>query len=1012
MNYTEKIREFRNDAQERQSAIKIIDKLKELKSKNDNISSYRWIWELIQNAKDCANSGGYVDICIEYNKKNQYVEFKHNGKLFSTKNIVYLIEQVSTKERNILQEEKTTGKFGTGFLTTHLLSEKVTVSGCLQDDEDIPVEFSVNLDRSGQDLNSVIQSIKNSCDELEKNTNPMKKAIDEKGFNTCFKYMLHNNGMDIAENGLNNFLVSAPYVFSFVSQINSITIINDGQMTKYTKLQDTQTGLSNSYVCQLIINSRFQRNYVNIFTLTNDNVSVAVQINQDCFNKKNIIVPFDSKLPKIFCDFPLLGTETFSFPVVVNSPLFYPNEPRSGILLNGSLPETSLNKDILYKACNLYIDLINYFVKKEYEAIYNVTSIPNLVELDWLDKDWINTRILEYIKLKLCRIKMIKNIYGIKKTIYDEYENFNILIPSNPDINTRYCILNLAKEINPERMVNIEEAEFWYNSLWEECHNYDISKLMNDIENFGNLNELSQKVNNPIAWLNNVINLLSKNSEFFQQLSSAKIFPNQKGELCCISDLYLDGGIEEAYKDVALIIGIDYKAKLLDKKINYKNPFLKRLLFYEVCDEMLSKVAKTTNIDTFYEEILGLSINNNIDELVYLYNEYYSFQIPITKVSKIYDKLLNSAKVYILDKISKDISFHKLISDITGLTKNNCISWISRFIKYIIDTKQERLLYNYSIIPNQAGQLKKLSELKKELNKIPNFLKDVCERSGKNIREELIMPELSYILPNNICIEYDTISTIITNFIRKNKNQNVLNYDNGNCFYETYTWLIENKENSLVKHHFSELLNNLHWFYNDEIISKNMTFAKECNSILKKYGLSNIDELEKVLQNNISDVSVKGDFMPSIEEVLCQYGITDATDLKNLIDGKILSPEFIHYSSADKSKFEYVQGIIKRTHDNIYKYLNTLEEYDLSETVDVHKTIFTVKKNGKEIYIIARPSDYNQIVLYYGAEIDILDYTQDFELWVENGKDNPEKLTFGKILRLTGVNRIPLRRIL
>jgi len=33
------------------------------------------------------------------------------------------------------------------------------------------------------------------------------------------------------------------------------------------------------------------------------------------------------------------------------------------------------------------------------------------------------------------------------------------------------------------------------------------------------------------------------------------------------------------------------------------------------------------------------------------------------------------------------------------------------------------------------------------------------------------------------------------------------------------------------------------------------------------------------------------------------------------------------------------------------------------------------------------------------------------ELWVEDGKSEPERMTFGKILKLTGVNKIPLWRI-
>ena len=96
-SYSEKIKELRSTAQETQAAIKIQDKLNELRSKDVVISSYRWIWELIQNAKDCTNSSGKIDIEIIFDSVRKIVEFKHNGKLFATKNIVYLIEQVSTK---------------------------------------------------------------------------------------------------------------------------------------------------------------------------------------------------------------------------------------------------------------------------------------------------------------------------------------------------------------------------------------------------------------------------------------------------------------------------------------------------------------------------------------------------------------------------------------------------------------------------------------------------------------------------------------------------------------------------------------------------------------------------------------------------------------------------------------------------------------------------------------------------------------------------------------------------
>ena len=60
----------------------------------------RWVWELIQNAKD-VNIGGKVRVRIEadLDGSDAHVTFTHNGGAFSAENIRFLIEQVSSKDR-------------------------------------------------------------------------------------------------------------------------------------------------------------------------------------------------------------------------------------------------------------------------------------------------------------------------------------------------------------------------------------------------------------------------------------------------------------------------------------------------------------------------------------------------------------------------------------------------------------------------------------------------------------------------------------------------------------------------------------------------------------------------------------------------------------------------------------------------------------------------------------------------------------------------------------------------
>ena len=315
------------------------------------------------------------------------------------------------------------------------------------------------------------------------------------------------------------------------------------------------------------------------------------------------------------------------------------------------------------------------------------------------------------------------------------------------------------------------------------------------------------------------------------------------------------------------------------------------------------------------------------------------------------------------------------------------------------------MLDKYAIIPNQNGILKKKSVLYRDSDAIPEFMKDVCRIAGTDYREEMALIQIdTSIVPRRI--GYKDVSGVITNYIRDHMNNIRVSPEEKTSFDQTYKWLRENRENTNVKQHFSELLEHLYWFYNDDEIAESVAKATELDTILSKYGFSDISQLEKMLIHKTTEHSLS----MSIEEVLARYGISTQEELQRLIDSHVLGEDFLHTSEASLEKFEYVQRIIQRAISNIKAHLIKIG-YDLNNSAEIHKTIFTASINGREIYVIARPSDYDEVILYYDAESETLDYTKDFELWVDNGKTNPEKLTFGRILKLTGVNRIPLRRI-
>ena len=129
---------------------KVGNRLNEFDSPSDE-DRRRWIWELVQNAKDSiVNDNTRSSVIIELDVTGGVVKFKHNGAPFSPKSRLGLMYQYS-KEKDKRGDEGSTGRFGTGFMTTHCLSRKVDVWGDVVA-PDVPggkCGFSIEIHREG-----------------------------------------------------------------------------------------------------------------------------------------------------------------------------------------------------------------------------------------------------------------------------------------------------------------------------------------------------------------------------------------------------------------------------------------------------------------------------------------------------------------------------------------------------------------------------------------------------------------------------------------------------------------------------------------------------------------------------------------------------------------------------------------------------------------------------------------------------------------------------------------------
>jgi hypothetical protein len=483
--------------------------------------------------------------------------------------------------------------------------------------------------------------------------------------------------------------------------------------------------------------------------------------------------------------------------------------------------------------------------------------------------------------------------------------------------------------------------------------------------------------------------------------------------------LYYDYNIEDKYKDISLLLDLDLKSKLIDKRVVVN--FSQKILIHNYkFDDMVIEIqkmlkSKNVDIDEFYKNILCLKFQNYEKQNLFLsiIKDIYGGDWLTQNVTNFSNDLFDLALDFWIQKVCKDIcecgSIEMLTSDYLFIDEISTIKWLSRFINYITKYNMDHLLDRVAILPNQNGDFKKASELSLDSGEIEEVLKDVCEITGYNIRETLLMKDIFLKLPKNRTVKNDQFADKIINYIRANKNKLGKTPEEKNIFQNFYNYLRIHRYEEQINSPFNELCSNLHWFYNDDDISVNMQKVEEYSNILSRYGVSGVEELEKIL-SRITD-KTDTDKIEISREILAQWGISTLEELERALANNILDHNYIYTSNGTTEIFIYVQEILERSKNNILIHLNTLAEYDIENVIPISNTIFIVKKNSEEIYIIARPSDYSQIIIYYDSEIDILDYEKDCELWIEDGKNTPEKITFGKILRLTGVNKIPLRRL-
>lgn len=736
-------------------------------------SDKRWFWELLQNAKDTvARNHGQVDVKITFKVTEgiPILRFEHNGGVFNYSNHPYkyddpkclLLADTGKIEEDESQREDITGQFGTGFLSTHILSLKVLVEGVFFNRDERFYNFKFELDRKYNNPLELTPKIQNSLDQYDDSliltTQPPKNT-----FHTKFTYFLDENseanaskGHEIVRNGIKGIYNFIPYVMAFCREVNSIEIIDEIDAKQSVRFSRTSELLKIDNQVQVV---SINRKSCDIFSgVTTENsieialcsdsgthVDVAIEIQKNGLISK--ILPIDPELPVLFCTFPLIGSEKWRFPLMVNCTKFYPKTERDGIfLLTGN---DNGNQSLIEKAVGCYNHLLNFAIKEKFQNLYWLAQTSfNACPTEWTSEEWYKG-ILSTIRKTLLDKEMVVKESGefilLKEALFP-FHTGREKLEQFWEICSEFIGSFIPKKQDIEIWNKIINADY---STWQVDIKYDIERLLKEIQNIESLNQLAknkfnENENAAIDWLKKVINFVVFQIAKPELLKTYKIVPNQQngGVFCSIDEnIHFDNGIPDKFKNILEhFAGWSFRKILIHEKINgfenhspktTKNISVKiNELIAILIEKNLLNDEKDSNIicrGVFFQ-LISFFTDNSFSERKHLYdfscdllpdNEVFG----ITIVANLSDFDFSACNGWVIKTLIEKVS---KVNNLEGLqnintkfqnkSKVEIISWLDDFIVFVAEFEKKKhkdLLQNFSIIPNQDGDFCQIDLLKK-----------------------------------------------------------------------------------------------------------------------------------------------------------------------------------------------------------------------------------------------------------------------------------------------------------
>ncbi len=977
--YFEEVRESKDYNNYKLTADKVIQKLDSVREERTK-SRRRWIWELMQNAKDVPNK--YNKVSIEINLSNNLFQFKHNGDPFLVGNITGLIQQVSYGKPSNSSNRRITGKFGTGFVTTHLLSDIVYVEGIVDGLNLPPKKFKIELNRKGDTSEELIPKIREELEKLDniesfETINNYHDTREEKDKPTVFSYPLIDEESRKAANiGVEDLANTLPQTLIFIDdQLKTVTI-NDNihnqiinyERVKFDEIEKLNENENIIYATIKKEDSNNVREDFNFIIFRNEEIDLAIEVTD--FERKQIKI--NKKSPRLFRDFPLVGSENFQFPFLLNGTKFYPTEKRDNILLEGSENKPSSNRKILEYTIEKSKQFIEWMLKN---SVGNLSHIANSGIPDSITevsvKEWYKESVQKKYRQFLLTQKVVETNNGnlsIKEAIIPKVDGGEAKNEKFWDI--------VSDFYGKEKLCRKEHLKSWHKNIgpssqissWGEDVFFTIEDLLKEIQAKQKLNEILLKgEKSSIDWLNTIYQFISDSGQtnFFNEY---RIIPTISGILKSFNDdLFVE--TENKIPDHFITIYKDLKANwndiLIHRNVVKFDDNRASKTITDISDE-INKVLNNEEINDYGQTQKYFFENENADKIlielirVLPIQNSTSFQAKLFSLAK---ELLNYREQEKIIPNINDFNFKPAIrqlirfinfkieqaNKIEAINVENSVVWLCDYLLLVQNSIEfKSLLEHGDIIPNRKGCFCALDDVKsfgtEETPLDDTLVKILYDLNSEEDWDSFLIHD-SFRKLDLKSKKFDELANKIQEELEKLRLDNTFSLKSSSIL-NLNEWCTDNPISA--QKYFSAFL-----VQKDKILVNISLEDKEVGKNIVKL-LSNKDKLDDLVA--ISDTGVELSQLSKVAEIAKIVGVEEIKEIAELL-------------LKEKEDFEFKKKIgesIEKAFIDAFKSLNL--PYEITyQGIGSQDVVITNPTNQKLFYIeiksLAPYSYYESILL-------------------------------------------------